>query len=84
MSYTEIANDVTARVREVVRYLRHSPKTSTLILISVLNAGLGRIVQTDEAKKLLGFYLGMIGSHPHAQFRFQQHWSINAFRRHHQ
>jgi hypothetical protein len=48
------AEDVTARIREIVRYLRYSSKERRLVSTALLVAAVAWLVQSDQAKQLGG------------------------------
>jgi hypothetical protein len=45
------ANDLTARLRAIVRYLRHSPKPPRLVFAALTAAGVAFLVRSDQAKQ---------------------------------
>jgi hypothetical protein len=46
------ANDLIARLREIIRYLRRSPKATSLGCAAVMAAGVAFLVRSDQAKQL--------------------------------
>jgi hypothetical protein len=45
------ANDLTARLRVIIRYLRHSPRAPSLVFAALMAAGARFLVQGDQAKQ---------------------------------
>jgi hypothetical protein len=46
------AEDVTARIRQVIGYLRYSPKETGLVFAALVAAALGWVVRSDQAKQV--------------------------------
>jgi hypothetical protein len=55
------AEDLTARIRQIVGYLRYSPKETGLVFAVLVAAVLGGVVRSDQAK-------------PFGEFIFGAHW----------
>jgi hypothetical protein len=53
--YIKSAKDVAARIREIVRYLRHSSKATSLVLIALLTSGAAFLIEADQARLFGGF-----------------------------